>query len=326
MMYTSNPFGKKPQKLAILGGSGFVGSHLIPRLVADGHQVTLLTRSRAYCGDRLLLPNTRVVELNVYDSDALEEVLTGHDAVINLVGILNESGFGGKGFQRAHVELTRILLAVMQSLGIQRYLHMSALGAGLGTSYYLKTRGQSEALVKQAASNGLDITIYQPSVIFGAGDGFINRFADLLKIALVFPLACSSSRFQPVWVGDVVEAFATTINKAESHGETYQLGGPRVFTLREIVNYCCQQLQVKRLIIPLPKPLSWLQGKVLDFVPGKPFSSDNYKSLQLDSVVTENHLPALGISPRSIETTVPLYLGLGAKRRRIQQSHKGAGR
>lgn len=321
---------KKTLQIAMLGGSGFVGRHLIPRLAADGHHMTILTRSKAYCGDCLLLPNTRVVELDVYNQQALLEKLTGHDAVINLVGILNETGFGGKGFERAHVELTCKVIAAMQQLGIRRYQHMSALGASLPAemlqSHYLRSRHKAEILVNEAAGNGLQATIYAPSVIFGDGDSFINRFAGILKLAPVLPLACAGSRFEPVWVDDVCEAFAITLNDRESFGKTYELGGPEVFTLKQIVRYCCQVMKIRRLIIPLPKPLSWLQGQVMNFVPGKPFSSDNYHSLQLDSIAQNNALERLGITPRRMQAIVPHYLGLSARRQRIQRWQASARR
>lgn len=321
---------KKHQHIAILGGSGFVGSHLIPRLASEGHQITLLTRSRAYCGDCLLLPNTRVVEVDVHDRQALQKALSGHDTVINLVGILNESGFGGKGFERVHVELPRRVMAAMQELGIYRYLHMSALGASHPleklSSYYLRSRHQAEALIREAATEGLQATIYQPSVIFGKGDSFINRFAGILKMVPILPLACANSRFQPVWVGDVCEVFARTLDTPESIGKTYELGGSEIVTLKQVVRYCCEVMNIKRLIMPLPGPLSWLQGKVMDLVPGKPFSSDNYQSLQLNSVVERNALPGLGVTPRSLRETVPHYLGIGAKRQRIQRWQASARR
>ncbi len=310
---------KSAQHIAVLGGSGFVGGHLCQQLARAGHRITVLSRAGASCHSTTLIPRTRVITADVYDAGALTGIFKQHDVVINLVGILNERGFSGKGFQRAHVELTETIIKAMQQAGCQRYLHMSALGAGQGKSHYLISRGQAEALVEQASQQGLQTTIFQPSVIFGRGDSFINRFAQLLKIAPVLPLACPHSRFQPVWVGDVAAAFGRAVNDKSLVAETLELGGPNIYTLKQLVNYTRQVLGLRRWIIGLPKPLSWLQGQVMDFVPGKPFSSDNYRSLQLDSICQHNALPELGIPPRALEEVAPEYLLSASKRRRYQR-------
>ncbi len=318
---------KKPAKqIALLGGSGFVGGHLC-RLLADcGHHITVLSRAAASCRSTALIPQTQVLTVDVYDVKLLTEIFAQHDLVINLVGILNERGFGGKGFHRAHVELTEIVIKAMQQAGCRRYLHMSALGAGQGESHYLISRGQAEQRLRQATDEGLQVTVFQPSVIFGSGDSFINRFAQLLKIAPVMPLACPDSRFQPVWVGDVAAVIVRAVDDQTLIGKTLELGGPDTYTLKQLVNYTRRVMGLHRWIIGLPKALSWLQGQLMDLVPGKPFSSDNYKSLQLDSVCQHNALPELGIRPRSLETTAPKYLLSGAKRRRYQRYQASAGR
>lgn len=309
---------KPTKRVVILGGSGFVGGHLCQRLANDGHSITVLSRPGTNCRDIALIPNTRVLSTDVYDANKLTSIFKQHDVVINLVGILNERGFSGKGFQRAHVELTKTVIKAMQKADCQRYLHMSALGAAKGKSHYLISRGQAEALVEEASHQGVQTTVFQPSVIFGRGDSFVNRFAQLLKITPMLPLACPNSRFQPVWVGDVVSAFALVITDKTLIGKTLELGGPNVYTLKELVNYTRQLLGLRRWIIGLPKPLSWLQGQVMDFVPGKPFSSDNYQSLQLDNVCQHNALPDLNIQPTALETQAPEYLLAGSKRRRYQ--------
>ncbi len=316
---------KPTKQIVILGGSGFVGGHLCQRLANDGHRITVLSRPGSQCRDIALIPNTRVRVTDVYDKKALTAIFEQHDLVINLVGILNERGFSGKGFQRAHVELTQTVIDAMQQSGRQRYLHMSALGAGKGKSHYLNSRGQAEALLEKAAHQGLQTTIFQPSVIFGRGDSFINRFAQLLKIAPILPLACPNSRFQPVWVGDVVSALAMAVSDETLIGKTLELGGPNIYTLKQLVKYTCDLLGLRRWIIGLPGPLSWLQGQLMDFVPGKPFSSDNYKSLQLDSVCEHNALPDLGIQPTALENQAPDYL-LGSRKRRSFQHYQSTAR
>ncbi|MBU1187902.1 MAG: complex I NDUFA9 subunit family protein [Gammaproteobacteria bacterium] len=312
------------KKVLVLGGTGFVGGYVCSRLARAGHQITLLTRDAQQARSSKLLPNTTLVETDVYRQQALRKLINGHDVVINLVGILNERGFSGKGFQRAHVQLPDTVMAAMGEAGVRRYIHMSALRAGEGNSHYQRTRGEAEQHVRDS---GLDWTIMQPSVIFGRGDSFLNRFAGLLKIAPVLPLACAGSRFQPVWVVDVAQAFVAAVERPETIGQSYELGGPEIFTLRQIVELVRDLLGVKRLIIGLPKPLSWLQGQVLDFAPSKPFSSDNYKSLQVDSVVKgEDGLQRLGIPAQSLTTIAPDYIGGGRRRKLFSKAQRNARR
>ncbi len=298
-------------KICILGGSGFVGTHLVNRLYPNCREVLVMCRNPGARRDASMIPGVRLAAADGRDVDGLARHFDGASAVINLVGILNERGFGGKGFQRAHVDLTAAALAACDAAGVRRFLQMSALNAGRGESYYLKTKGAAEALVREA--QGIDWTIFQPSVIFGPGDGFMNRFAALLKIAPVLPLACPNTRFQPVYVGDVGAAFARALARPDSIGQTYQLGGPRTYTLRELVGYVRDVLGLKRWIVGLPDPLARLQALVMDFVPGKPFSSDNYKSLKLDSVVEQDGLARLGVAATPLEAIAPGYLGPGSR-------------
>ena len=295
-----------PIKIVILGGTGFVGRHLVARLAADGHAVTLLSRNLACHDDRLLSPGVELREVDVYDPTVLREAFTGCDAVVNLVGILNERGDNGRGFRRAHVELTKLVIAAMQLAGVRRLLQMSSLNAGRGQSHYLKSRGEAEAAVK---ASGLDFTIFEPSVIFGHGDGLFCRFAALLKLAPVLPLARARSRFAPVYVNDVVEAFVRTLGNRKSWGEVYELYGPDVYTLADIVRMTAKARGLKRLVVPLPDALGRLQAFVFDFVPGKPFSSDNFRSLLTDSVGGIDGLHRLGITPTRVGAKLPEILG-----------------
>lgn len=295
-----------PLKLVILGGTGFVGRHLLARLAADGHAVTLLSRNLASHPNRMLPPGVTLREVDVYDPTVLSQAFEGSDAVINLVGILNERGDSGRGFRRAHVELTKLVVAAMQLAGVRRLLQMSSLNAGRGHSHYLKSRGEAEAAVK--ASN-LDWTIFQPSVIFGQGDGLFCRFAALLKLAPVLPLARSGTKFAPVYVNDVVEAFVLSLRNRRSHGEVYELYGPDIFSLAEIVRMTAKARGLRRWVLPLPDALGRLQAFVFDFVPGKPFSSDNFRSLQTDSVGGVDGLHRLGIEPTRVSAKLPEILG-----------------
>jgi len=316
------------ETICILGGSGFVGSHLVHRLGRDGYRVRVLTRRPERHRDLGVNPNVRLVRTDVHDRDALCRSLAGCSTVINLVGILNETGRRGAGFHRAHVELPRRVAEAARDSGVLRLLHMSALNADAGErdSLYLKTKGEGEDLVHAAAESGLQVTSFRPSVIFGPGDSFFNRFAGLLRMAgPVFPLACPDSRFAPVCVSDVVEAMCRSLDAATA-GERLELCGPQVFTLRELVEYTRDQLGLRCRIIGLGNGLSRLQARLLGALPGKPFSMDNYHSLQQDSVCSRNALPTLGITPTPVETVVPRYLAGANSRGRYQLLRRQARR
>jgi NADH dehydrogenase len=247
-----------------------------------------------------------VRETNVYDPDDLQIQFAGMDAVINLVGILNERGDNGRGFRRAHVELTQFVVSACRQAGVRRLLQMSSLNAGRGRSHYLKSRGEAEAVVK---ASGLRWTIFEPSVIYGIGDGLFTRFGQLLRLAPVMPLARADAKFAPVFVGDVVEAFRRALAEPRSVGEVYELYGPDVFALAEIVRMTARQLGMRRWILPLPDALGRLQALAFDHVPGKPFSSDNFRSLLTDSVGGIDGLHRLGIEPTRVAKILPDILG-----------------
>lgn len=312
--------------LCILGGTGFVGTRLAARLVSEGHQVTVLSRDRELHKQLLVLPGLSLDNCDVYDEAQLGERFRGCDVVVNLVGILNERGFGGGGFRRAHVELTRGVLQAARYAGVTRLLQMSALKASVhAPSYYLRSKGAAEQLIRE--STGLDWTIFQPSVIFGPGDSFLNRFANLLAdIPCVFPLARANARFQPVYVDDVIEAIVRSMHGGATRRQTYQLGGPQVYTLREIVNLVARITGHHRLVIGLPDVLGRLQAMLMNFVPGRPFSSDNFRSLTVDSVCSEDGFAALKIEPHSMVAIAMQYLGALEDNRRLSQVRAAASR
>lgn len=310
-------------KIVILGGTGFVGSHLVARLSTLGHSVDVLSRNAAAKPQLGVLPRVRVRAANPYDSASLAAAFQGADAVINLVGILNESGFGGAGFKRAHVELTRCVIDACKAAGVRRLLQMSALNAGRGESHYLKTRGEAEALVK---ASGLDWTIYQPSVIFGPGDGLFSRFKFLLSFSPVLPLARASAKFAPVYVGDVVTAMAQTLDDTSALQQTYELYGPETLSLAQIVRYTARGMHLKRLVVPLPDVLGRLQALAMDFVPGKPFSTDNFLSLKTDSVGGVDGLYRLKIEKTPIEAVIPQILFPLGKQSRLDRYRGASGR
>lgn len=308
------------ETICILGGTGFVGSHLAHRLTRYGHHVRILSRRPARHRALLANPAISVVGADVYRQDELERCFAGCSTVINLVGILNQND--SNGFRRAHVELPQTVCNAMHAAGVHRLLHMSALNADEREQQgeYLKTRGQGEALVH--ACDDLLVTSYRPSVIFGPGDSFFNRFAGLLKLSpLMLPLACPDSRFAPVFVGDVVEAMCRTLDNA-SAGERFDLCGPQVFTLHQLVDYTREQIGMDTLIVDLGDFASRVQARILGLVPGKPFTMDNYYSLQRNSVCACNGLVGLGINPTSVDAIVPGYLARRTARGRYDAMRK----
>lgn len=298
------------ETICVLGGTGFVGGHLTNRLAQRGYRVRVLSRRPERHRAIGLHPDVRVFRANVHNPDDLRRNVAGAAAVVNLVGILNDSGKEGNGFREAHVELPKKLVTACLAGGVSRVLHMSALHASADEqhSQYLRTRGEGEDLLHAASDRGLVVTSFRPSVIFGEGDSLFNRFAGLLKIAgPAFPLACPGSRLAPVWVSDVVEAVCRSLDTATG-GERLELCGPETMTLREIVAYTRDLLGIRCRIIGLNDGLSRLQARLLGRVPGRPFTLDNYYSLQHDSICTDNALPSLGITPAPVAAVVPGYL------------------
>jgi NADH dehydrogenase len=298
----------KALRICVLGGTGFVGSNLVFRLAGMGHNITVPTRRPARHREFRVLPGVQLVETNPHNHDQLTALLRNTDCVINLIGILNEAG--NSRFQTAHVELPGAVVKAMREAGVSRLLHMSALNANVNESHsrYLKTKGAGEDLVHQTP--GIDTTSFRPSVIFGRGDSFFNRFAFLLGLSpLVFPLACADARFSPVYVNNVVDAFVRALEDNSTIGQRLDLCGPDDYSLGELVRYTARITGRNTAVIGLPDFLSRLQAMMLGLLPGKPFSLDNYYSLQIDSLCKDNALPTLGIEPRSLESVVPTYLG-----------------
>ena len=315
------------QSIVVLGGTGFLGTRLVARLIKDGHQVTVLSRDREQHKHLLVLPGLTLENCDVYDEAYLSERFRGKDVVINLVGILNERGFGGSGFRRAHTELTRGVLQAARSAGSARLLQVSALKAAPDApSYYLSSKGEAEQLIRDSGA-ALDWTIFQPSVMFGPGDSFLNRFARLLAtIPWVLPLAKPNARFQPVFVDDVVEALRRCLHGGSCSRQTYELGGPHTYSLREIVNMVAKLTGRRRWIMGLPDPVAWLQALAMNFVPGRPFSSDNYRSLTVDSVCTQDGFAKLGIKPQSMVASASQYLGALEDNARLSRNRASVGR
>ena len=298
----------KIKRIALVGGSGFVGRHLTRHLQNRGYACRVITRHPHRHRD--LASFCEVVAANPYDHESLVGALRGCDAVINLAGILN-SDRKMRTFRRVHVELVENIVASCRTAGVRRLLHMSALNASesQNKSSYLHTKGKGENRVHTLSAGTVRVTSFRPSVIFGPGDSFINRFAQLLRIPGPMPLACHEATFAPVYIGDVVKAFVNALEDKNTWGKRYELCGPRTFTLRQIVEYIIRHKGMKKPVIGLGDGLSRLQAHILGKVPGKPFTMDNYRSLQVPSICAEDGLAELGIEATDMDAIVPRMLG-----------------
>ncbi len=303
------------RKICIVGGTGFVGRHLAAELARHGYSLKVLTRRRERRRELLVIPTLELIEANVHQSADLREQFQGCDAVINLAGILNETSGAKRDFGSVHTTLPSTVADACRMSGVKRLLHMSALKAAADApSQYLRSKHAGEEAAHAAAEHGVAVTSFRPSVIFGADDSFFNRFATLLALpAPIFPLACPESRFAPVYVGDVARAFAVSLSERATFAKRYELCGPHIYTLRELVEYTARLAGRRRLVVGLGDRAARLQASVLQHLPGKPFSMDNYLSLQVDSVCEHGGLRELGIEPTSVESVVPSYIGRGGR-------------
>jgi NADH dehydrogenase len=299
-------------RILVIGGAGFVGRHIVARLVDRGLRVTVPTRNRARARHLILLPTVEVNETDVNRDDALDALLLDQDAVINLVGNLQGSRGTpyGPEFAAAHVELPRRIVARCTQRGIRRLLHMSALGAdSSGPSMYQRSKGEGEAIV---AASPLDWTIFRPSVIFGPEDRFLNTFATLARIFPVLPIGGADVRFQPVYVGDVANAFVNALANRATYRQAYELAGPRIYTLRQLVAFAAAASGRPRPVVALPDGLARLQARLMELAPGEPLMSrDNLDSMTRDNVASRQpYVPApeLGIAPTPLEAEAPGYL------------------
>ncbi|MEL0583294.1 MAG: complex I NDUFA9 subunit family protein [Candidatus Thiodiazotropha sp. (ex. Lucinoma kazani)] len=261
------------KKVCILGGSGFVGYHLVAKLSSRGFACRLLIRHPQRHALLKVCPNTELIQTHRLDAKTLTEQFTDCHTIINLIGILNESKT--QKFRDIHIELVDTIVDAAIQAGASRLLHMSALNAdaGKGLSKYLRSKGEGENRAHTYGSTGLDVTSFRPSVIFGPGDSFFNRFASLLRLSpFIFPLASPQSRFAPVFVDDVTEAFVVAMENPETVGKHFELCGPQSYSLSALVKYTADTLGIKRWVIPLNDGLSRLQAHLLGHVPGRPFT------------------------------------------------------
>ncbi|MCL4800821.1 MAG: complex I NDUFA9 subunit family protein [Burkholderiales bacterium] len=313
-------------RICILGGSGFIGRHIVEFLVEENHFVVVPTRRRERAKHLILLPTVEVVQAEVHDPEALVRLFRGCDAVINLVGVLHSPPGDpyGPGFKRAHVELPEKVVAACGAAGVPRLLHMSALKtAPDAPSEYLRSKADGEAAVI-AARGRLASTIFRPSVVFGPEDQFLNTFAALQRWLPVLFLACPDAQFQPVYVQDVARAFVTALARSESVDKAYDLVGPTVYTLRELVEYAGRISGHPRPIVGLGERMSHLQARMMELLPVKLMSRDNVRSMRVANVA-DAKLP-FGIEPTPLEAVAPVYLKGAYPRSRFSAFRYKAGR
>ena len=316
------------KKFLILGGTGFVGSHVCEKLSRLPCRVTVATRRSDNARHLQLLPMLDVAEIDVHDTAALTALLAGHDAVINLVAILHGSQ---AAFDKAHVQLPLELARACEASGVRRIIHISALGASPDSaSMYQRSKARGEAIL---LDSGLDVTVLRPSVMFGAEDKFLNTFADLQQMLPVIPLAGSQARFQPVWVEDVASAVVHCLDDSSTIGQTYEACGPEVYTLKQLVQLAGRYAGINggegRPVIGLPDAVARLQARIMELAPGEPIlSRDNLDAMKTDNVASGKlpGLQALGIKPATLGAIGPTYLGARGLRSGLMAKRKTAGR
>jgi len=306
------------QNILVLGASGFVGRSVVERLVAQGRRVCVPTRRLAHARPLLVLPTAEVVQADIHDAAQLRRLLAGRDAVINLVGILHDPGRRpagggnyGAAFAQAHVVLPRALVQACRDSGVRRLLHVSALGADpAGPSGYLRSKGDGEAAIR--AATDLQTTILQPSVVFGSDDAFLNLFARLARLLPVLVIGGAQARLQPVWVQDLATALVNALDAPATIGHSYEICGPTIYTLHELVAFAARAAGHPRPVLGLPPALAQLLALVLERLPGPTLlSRDNLLSLSVASVASvQPYVPApeLGMALAPLEPEASVYL------------------
>lgn len=298
------------QSILLIGGSGFIGSHIAARLAAEGRSVVVPTRRVERAKHLLVLPTVQVVQADIFDEKTLDRLLARVDAVINLVGVLHSRPGHpwGPAFERAHVTLPQRLVHACERQQVRRVLHMAALGAATDApSMYQRSKAAGENIVMQA--NGLRSTSFRPSVVFGPDDQFLNLFARMQAILPLMVLGGADARFQPVYVGDVAQAFVDALDDPATFGQVYELVGPHVYTLRELVRAAGVYSGHPRPVIGLPDALARLQAWLLEHLPGGPLMSrDNLDSMKADNVGSGRYPLPPHWKPTPLEAVAPDYL------------------
>lgn len=293
----------------VFGGTGFIGRHVVKRLVAAGYAVRVAVRDTELALALKPLGSIgQVVPLHapVSDAAAVARAIEGADCVVNLVGILSERRPGD--FDRVHHQGAATIARAAAAAGVARLVHLSAIGADASSpSLYAQSKAAGEAAVRAAFPAA---TILRPSVVFGAEDAFFNRFAALAQYLPVMPVFAPDTRFQPVHVGDVADAVMAGLARADATGKTFELGGPKIWSMRDLIAWIMAQSGHHRPMFMMPDKLATLQARLMELIPGKPLTRDQLLLLRRDNVVAAGAagLAELGITPLAVEQVVPGYL------------------
>jgi len=291
------------RNICIIGGSGFVGRAIVQEAIHHGHQVTVACRHPERARD-LAVEGVRMLRADVVDGRGLDEAVAGADTVIYLVGLLFEKG--RYSFEAAHVHGVEHVLAACKRAGVQQYLHMSALGAGvIPASKYARTKGEAEGFVRQSSLNW---SIFRPSIIYGAGDNFFNQFKAMSKSLPLLPVISGETRFQPVWVQDVARAFVKSIGNRHVYGKTFELGGPKAYTFRALLELLMTELERDRQLIPVPGFVARIMAAFMQLLPTPPLTPDQLLLLRHDNVVDGECYPKMFGNPAELEVVLPGYI------------------
>lgn len=291
------------KRVCIIGGSGFVGRAIVDQAIRAGHRVTVACRHPERARD-LLVKGADLARVDVVDGRGIDAAIADHDVVIYLVGLLFEKG--NQNFAAAHVDGTARVVESCQRAGIKQYLHMSALGAGkVAESVYAETKASAEALV---SGSGLNWTTFRPSIIYGAGDNFFNQFKAMSAILPVMPVISGETRFQPVWVEDVARAFVLSIDNRHVSAQSYNLGGPDIFSFQAMLELLMLELDRKRLFISVPDFAAKLMATVTSALPTPPITLDQLILLGHDNVVDGESFPAVFGKAAALERVLPTYI------------------
>ncbi|WP_417517552.1 complex I NDUFA9 subunit family protein [Minwuia sp.] len=297
-------------RVAVFGGSGFIGRYLVKRLAHAGANVTVAVRDPQ--GAQFLKPMGDVGQItplyaNVRKPKSVAQALQGADMVVNLVGVLDQ---GSQPFAGVHVAGAKNIATAAAELGIARFVQVSAIGASADSpALYARTKAAGEKAVREAVPTA---TILRPSVLFGPEDDFLNRFGAMSRIMPFLPLiGGGETRFQPVYVGDVADAIVAALTMDAAQGQTYELGGPKIMTFKEVLEFILSVTKRPALLVPLPFPVAKAIGTVTQFLPSPPLTRDQVVMLETDNVVGDGvpGFDALGIDkPATIEAVAPAYL------------------
>jgi uncharacterized protein YbjT (DUF2867 family) len=300
--------------VTVFGGSGFVGSQVVRQLAKAGHRVRVAVRQPNLAYKMRMLGDVgqiEVVQANVRNLASVTRALEGAEACVNLVGLLYESG--RQKFQAVHVMGARTIAERAKAAGVVRFVQISAIGADASSeAKYARTKAEGEEAVRAVFPGAV---IVRPSVVFGPDDSFFNKFGQMAAMSPALPLVGGETRFQPVFVGDVAAVIARAASNPAAEGVTYELGGPSVYTMREILQLILTETGRDRVLLPIPWFAAGLLGKVGDLMAGilpiaPPITSDQVEMLKSDNVA-DHGLPGLaeaGVVPTSIEAIVPSYL------------------